>query len=510
MNMSHSRFHLLRCCVLRMSPALLCGALISACATGGDNRCDGLVAPTRIVQASPATLTLDVGLQGRVSASVSGSCADEQASVQWVSDDTLIARVDDSGRVLAIGPGTTTLIASAFGQQAITRVPVTIRPRFAARLDVRGVTDTLLPESVRTLGATVQDQVGDTIDGPVVIWRALTPTLASVTAAGVLTALSSGTAAIEAVTPSISADSLRDTVRVIIQRAPTPVPPVIEPPVVEPPPVTPPPITPPPVTPPPVTPPPVTPPPVTPPPVTPPPVTPPPVTPPPVTPPPAPRDCSVKVSVQLATPISGKFDSTSCQNVLGFRIADQYSITGTAQQYFSLRLEPGVRSALVPLLDATSFHSLPLSDTAVTALVVMRSGTFGFLVTSPVVTSGSYLIRTTLNPDARLSCAPTYVTRGVTFSTAITPGCTTRDIHIVPRLLDDEEIRITAAVAGRGVTIELRNAATGALIRSRTTSPGNGRATIDYENDNDAAELLLVRVRGATGTNEVVTVTISR
>ena len=212
--------------------------------------------------------------------------------------------------------------------------------------------------------------------------------------------------------------------------------------------------------------------------------------------------------MQFGTTIAGKIDSTTCANLFGFPLAVQYSVTATQQQFFSLRLVSALRTALVPLNIASALHVLPESDTAVTSLVVVRAGTFGFLVTTQTQTPGTFTVITALNPDPRRLCVPTDVTLGVSFNTAIMSSCRSRDIRIVPALSPGQEIRISVTTPGLPVKVELRSAASGALLDDATATPGRRTASIVYKNGS-RAQLVYLRVSGGSNVNDYVPVTIS-
>jgi hypothetical protein len=172
--------------------------VLAACSGGGADACTGLVEPSRVIRAIPGTLALDVGLQAQVTASVSSGCPADDKSVAWISSAPGIASVDASGAVLAVGPGTAVLTASAFGDQARSSVAVIVRPRVAVTLDVSPATDTLLIDTTRRYSARVRDQRGDPLITAPVVWRSLAPSLATVTPNGDVTAVATGIARIEA------------------------------------------------------------------------------------------------------------------------------------------------------------------------------------------------------------------------------------------------------------------------------------------------------------------------
>lgn len=419
--------------------ALLLAATIAGCSSGDSGECGGIIEPLRVITPTPATLALDLGLTGQISASVSGGCATDDRTVRWASSDTAVAKVDASGTVTAIGAGSATLTATAFSDRARTTVPVTVRPRVATAIDVTPELDTLSPLGTRPLTVVIRDQNGTVIPSAPISWRTLTPNQATVSVAGVVTAIAAGTARIEAATPrAAGADSLRDTVQVLIVDA-----------------------------------------------------------------------CSLVRPVQIGSTFSGSIDASTCQNLFGYRVANQYSITAAAQTYYSIRLVPTITTALVPLNISGGLFGLPATDTAVTAFGVIRAGTFGFLVTAPTQDPGSYTVTTALNPDPRSACVTTDVTTGVSFATAITPTCTTRDIRILPALAPGQQVRITASAQGFAVTIELRNNATGALIQRQIATAAGGVATIALTNNNQL-RFGLLKVIGGVNVNDLVTVTIAQ
>ena len=217
--------------------------------------------------------------------------------------------------------------------------------------------------------------------------------------------------------------------------------------------------------------------------------------------------CDLVRPVQLGATFSASIDASTCQNLYGYRVANQYSVTAAAQAYFSIRLAATTPTALVPLNISSGLFGLPVSDTAVTAFVVIRPGTFGFLVTAPTQAPGTYTVTTTVNPDPRLACVTTDVTTGVNFQTAITPSCPIRDIRILPALAISQQVRITGTAAGFPVSIELLNFVTRAVIVRATATAAGGTATINFLNTQNRFGLL--RVTGGANVNDLVTITVA-
>ncbi len=419
-----------------LTGVLLAAAAIAGCSGGDENSCGGIIEPVRVLTPSPASLTLDVGADTLVAVSLSGGCASDSRAVEWATSNAQVATVDARGKVTAAGGGSATVTATAFDNKARVSIPVTVRARVATTLDARPDVDTLSPLGTRVLTATVRDQRNTVIAAAPVVWRSLTPNLATVSGTGSVSAIAAGTASIVASTPGAGADSLRDTVRILIVTA-----------------------------------------------------------------------CSLVRPIQIGTTFTASIDASTCENFLGYRVANQYSLTAAAQTYYAIRLTSTIPTALVPLVVNSALYGLPVADTAVRALGVIRAGTFGVLVTAPAQTPGTYTVTTELNPDPRTTCVTTDVSTDVAFNTAITPTCASRDIRILPPIAARQVVRITATASSFPVEIELRNTA-GSLIQRAVAGAAGATATISFTNGTTARSGIL-RVIGSAGANDLVAVTIA-
>ena len=421
----------------RVGIAALVGLVVAGCGGGDKTACGGFVEPTRVLTPSPATLALDVGGASLVTATLSGGCATDPQTVTWQSSNAQVATVTATGAIAAVGAGTATITATAFDNLTRATIVVTVRSRTPTTIDARPDVDTLSPLGTRTLTVIVRDQGGAVLAGAPIVWRSLTPSLATVSTAGVVSAIASGTASIEATTPrTLPTDSLRDTVRVLIVPA-----------------------------------------------------------------------CNLIRPVQLGTTFAGNFDASTCQNLYGYRIANQYSVTALTQAYYSIRLTPNVTTSLVPLNIGSALYGIPATDTAVTAFAVIKPGTTGFLVAAPFPASGAYSVTTALDPDPKLLCIPTDATFGVSFRTGVTQTCTTRDIRFLPALTAGQNVRATATAPTYAVTLELRNAATNAVLQRVVAPATGGTATINYTNVT-GTPLVYLRVFGGTTVNEYVNLVV--
>lgn len=413
--------------------------VVAACSGGDDGVCGGIVAPVRVLTPAAPALTLDPGAEGQVAATLSGGCANDDRTVTWTSSDAQVASVDAAGRVQAISSGTATVTGTAFDSRATTTIVITVRPRVATTIDATPVLDTLAPLATRTLAVSVLDQTRTPIVAPGLSWRSLAASVATVSAAGVVTGVAVGTAGIEVATPRAGADSLRDTVRIVVVPA-----------------------------------------------------------------------CNIVRPVPIGTTFAGSFSASTCQNLYGFRIANQHTITVTEPSYYAITLEPTASTILVPLHIGSAVSALPASTTPVTSLVAVRTGTFGFLAAAAAPSTATYTITTARDPDARVNCLLTSATTGVTFRSAITPACQTRDVRLLPGLTVGQVIRVTATAAAFPVTVELRNASSGALLVRSQAAAAGGSATIAYTNVLSSGPLVLLRITGNTGAaNDYVTVAIA-
>ena len=133
------------------------------------------------------------------------------ASVSWESGDPSVATVDAAGLVTATGNGTVSITASA--EAASDTAAVTVN-QVVGTLDVS-------PDSLRLealgdtarLVAEVRDQRGRVITGASVSWESGDPSVATVDAAGLVTATGNGTVSITA-----SAEAASDTAAVTVNQ----------------------------------------------------------------------------------------------------------------------------------------------------------------------------------------------------------------------------------------------------------------------------------------------------
>src|SRR5688572_3666331 len=128
----------------------------------------------------------------------------------WESGDASIARVDDAGRVTAIGGGITMIYAFKGPVRSGARVQVTNDPQ---TITVDPPADTLTRAGQQlTYTADVRNAQGAPITNYPTVWRSDNPAVATVSSAGTVTAVSMGPARIIA-----QAGTVADTVALIVR-----------------------------------------------------------------------------------------------------------------------------------------------------------------------------------------------------------------------------------------------------------------------------------------------------
>ena len=124
------------------------------------------------------------------------------ASVSWTTSAASVATVSSAGLVTAVADGTATITATS--GSANTTAAVTIAQAAAsielsdATLSLTSIGDTV------TLAATVKDAGGTVMSGVTISWATSAASVATVSAAGLVTAVANGTATITATSHSVN------------------------------------------------------------------------------------------------------------------------------------------------------------------------------------------------------------------------------------------------------------------------------------------------------------------
>ncbi len=154
------------------------------------------VVPVSAVHVAPGSAALLVGQTTQLSATAAdangGALADR--AISWSSSDASKASVSSSGLVTAIAPGGVTVSASSEGKSGSASVSVSPVP--VATVAVSSPAVQLIVGQTQQLTAASKDSVGAALAGRTFAWATSDATKATVSAAGLVTAVAPGTAVI--------------------------------------------------------------------------------------------------------------------------------------------------------------------------------------------------------------------------------------------------------------------------------------------------------------------------
>ncbi|MFL5606534.1 MAG: beta strand repeat-containing protein, partial [Gemmatimonadaceae bacterium] len=184
-------------------------ATITATAEGksGSSTVTVTLVPVGSVAVQPPTVSVIVGQTTPLAAVVTdanGVIVTDRA-VTWTSSNTSVARVSPNGVVTGVAPGTATVTATSEGKSGSTTVTVTPVP--VGSVTVAPTTKTLVAGSKTTLAATVRDANDAIVTDRPVTWTSSNGAVATVSPAGVVTAVAAGTATITATSEGKSGTS---------------------------------------------------------------------------------------------------------------------------------------------------------------------------------------------------------------------------------------------------------------------------------------------------------------
>ncbi|MGD2155071.1 MAG: protein kinase [Gemmatimonadales bacterium] len=170
------------------------------------------------VRLEPRALSLTVAEVGSLSATALDAAGRRLSGrrVSWSVTDPTVASVSADGQVRALAPGTTEIVATIDGRSA--RATVTVTAEAVAAVTLSPASVHLQPGATAQLSATVVGVRGSRLDGRPLEWRSSDETVATVSAAGIVTAVSAGTA-----TVSATAGGRTGQTTVTVERAPQPI-----------------------------------------------------------------------------------------------------------------------------------------------------------------------------------------------------------------------------------------------------------------------------------------------
>jgi plastocyanin len=186
---------------LRSLLAVLCVALLVAMATAAISTAQeqtSAPASTKVAELTPATSDISVGQKVKFTAVVkdaSGNKTNAPASA-WFAAPFDLAGVDESGTVSFFSPGEVLVGAIVGGKTVLTRVMV--KPGPVTRIDIEPVKAPLVVGATTKVSAIARSSEGNPRSDVSINWTSSKPDVASVDAAGMVTAISPGQTTISA------------------------------------------------------------------------------------------------------------------------------------------------------------------------------------------------------------------------------------------------------------------------------------------------------------------------
>ena len=155
---------------------------------------------------SPSAPTATLGQSAQLSAVVRDASGNilSNRPVTWSSADPSIATISPSGLVTTVAVGSTTITAIA--DQARTTATFTVTSVPVATVVASPNPLSLPAGGSATLTATARSSTGTTLANRAVTWSSLNPTVATVSSAGVVTAVAAGSTSIKATIEGVSAN----------------------------------------------------------------------------------------------------------------------------------------------------------------------------------------------------------------------------------------------------------------------------------------------------------------
>ena len=162
--------------------------------------------PVASVTVSPTTASVTLGATTLLTATPKDSNGTPLTgrTVTWVSS-TAVATVSTSGLVTGVAAGSATITATSEGKNGTSAISVTNVP--VATVTVTPAVAGILVAATVQLTATPKDSLGNPLSGRVVTWASNAPSLASVSATGLVTGGAAGSATITATSEGMNGTS---------------------------------------------------------------------------------------------------------------------------------------------------------------------------------------------------------------------------------------------------------------------------------------------------------------
>jgi len=175
------------------------GAAVITATSEGKSGTAGVLVSSAVaasITVAPPSVTITTGQTSQLSATVkdANGAVISGAPVLWTVDNSAVALVGSTGLVTGQGQGTATVTATSGSVHVGVPITVTLPPANAVIVSPSSVA--LLVTQTQQLTATVTDASGHTLPGQTVTWQSNNTGVATVNAAGLVTAVLPGSATI--------------------------------------------------------------------------------------------------------------------------------------------------------------------------------------------------------------------------------------------------------------------------------------------------------------------------
>ncbi|MBC7895688.1 MAG: Ig-like domain-containing protein, partial [Cytophagaceae bacterium] len=162
--------------------------------------------PVASVTITPATRSLQTGDTTSLAAVTRDAAGNVLPGrlVTWLSGAPNVTSVSSAGLVTAVGTGSAIVFATSEGVSGTSAINVTAPPAGVASISVSPTVLVVQPGGTRPLTATVRDAAGNVLTGRTVTWSTSTANVATVSATGVVTAITDGATTITASNGSVT------------------------------------------------------------------------------------------------------------------------------------------------------------------------------------------------------------------------------------------------------------------------------------------------------------------
>ena len=155
-----------------------------------------IVVPVASITVTPASATIAVGGIQQFAATTRDSAGGVLTGrvITWVSTAPAVATVNASGRATGVSAGSASIIATSEGKSDTSVVTVIVVP--VASVTVTPATASIVVGGTQQFSATTRDSAGGVLTGRVITWASTAPAVATVSATGLATGVTAGSASI--------------------------------------------------------------------------------------------------------------------------------------------------------------------------------------------------------------------------------------------------------------------------------------------------------------------------